>query len=55
LGHKRTPADGAHLVRIVAGHSGLFDRLLSRCSDVGLLAEEVDPLLGRVLGNFPQA
>jgi GH15 family glucan-1,4-alpha-glucosidase len=33
----------------------LFDRLLSRCNDVGLLAEEFDPLCGRMLGNFPQA
>jgi GH15 family glucan-1,4-alpha-glucosidase len=34
---------------------GLFARLLSRCNDVGLLAEEFDPLTGRMLGNFPQA
>jgi GH15 family glucan-1,4-alpha-glucosidase len=33
----------------------LFERLLSRCNDVGLLAEEFDPLGGRMLGNFPQA
>jgi GH15 family glucan-1,4-alpha-glucosidase len=33
----------------------LFERLLSRCNDVGLLAEEFDPITGRMLGNFPQA
>ena len=33
----------------------LFERLLSRCNDVGLLAEEFEPLTGRMLGNFPQA
>lgn len=33
----------------------MFERLLSRCNDVGLLAEELDPVTGRMLGNFPQA
>jgi GH15 family glucan-1,4-alpha-glucosidase len=33
----------------------LFERLLSLRNDVGLLAEEYEPLSGRQLGNFPQA
>jgi GH15 family glucan-1,4-alpha-glucosidase len=33
----------------------LFDRLLSLRNDLGLLAEEYDPVAGRQLGNFPQA
>jgi len=33
----------------------LFEQLLSLCNDVGLLAEEWDPVAGRQLGNFPQA
>ncbi len=33
----------------------LFERLLGLCNDVGLLAEEYDPLGMRMLGNFPQA
>jgi GH15 family glucan-1,4-alpha-glucosidase len=33
----------------------LFDRLLSIRNDVGLLAEEYHPTLGRHVGNFPQA
>ncbi|MFD5079630.1 glycoside hydrolase family 15 protein [Streptomyces sp. NPDC058371] len=33
----------------------LFERLLSLCNDLGLLAEEYDPVAGQQLGNFPQA
>ncbi|ATB29505.1 glycoside hydrolase family 15 protein [Melittangium boletus] len=33
----------------------LFERLLSLRNDVGLLAEEYDPLSKRQLGNYPQA
>jgi GH15 family glucan-1,4-alpha-glucosidase len=33
----------------------LFERLLSLRNDLGLLAEEYDPRLGRQCGNFPQA
>ncbi|SDK21917.1 Glucoamylase (glucan-1,4-alpha-glucosidase), GH15 family [Nonomuraea maritima] len=33
----------------------LFERLLGLANDVGLLAEEYDPVEARQLGNFPQA
>lgn len=33
----------------------LFERLLGVCNDVGLLAEQYDPVAKRLLGNFPQA
>jgi GH15 family glucan-1,4-alpha-glucosidase len=33
----------------------IFERLLALRNDVGLLAEQYDPLSGRQLGNFPQA
>jgi GH15 family glucan-1,4-alpha-glucosidase len=33
----------------------LFERLLALRNDVGLLAEEYDPVACRHLGNFPQA
>jgi GH15 family glucan-1,4-alpha-glucosidase len=33
----------------------LFERLLSLCNDVGLLAEEYAPKTQRHMGNFPQA
>jgi len=40
--------------RITEGRE-LFERLLALRNDIGLLAEEYDPRLGRQLGNFPQA
>jgi GH15 family glucan-1,4-alpha-glucosidase len=35
--------------------TALFERLLALRNDVGLLAEEYDPVTGRQVGNFPQA
>jgi GH15 family glucan-1,4-alpha-glucosidase len=40
--------------RVDEAHA-MFDRLLSYRNDVGLLAEEYDPVAKRQLGNFPQA
>ncbi|MEJ3404104.1 glycoside hydrolase family 15 protein [Rathayibacter sp. YIM 133350] len=33
----------------------LMDRLVGYCSDLGLLAEEIDPATGAHVGNYPQA
>ena len=33
----------------------MFEQLLTRCNDVGLLAEQFDPHRGQLTGNFPQA
>ena len=35
--------------------NALCERLLSHASALGLFAEELDPVTGRHLGNFPQA
>jgi GH15 family glucan-1,4-alpha-glucosidase len=39
----------------LAEAEALFDRLVGLSNDVGLLAEEYDPVAKRQLGNFPQA
>ena len=33
----------------------VFERAAGYANDLGLLAEEVDPQTGELLGNFPQA
>jgi GH15 family glucan-1,4-alpha-glucosidase len=33
----------------------LFEHLIALANDVGLLAEQYDPVTKRMLGNFPQA
>ncbi|MFD6225495.1 glycoside hydrolase family 15 protein [Streptomyces sp. NPDC060232] len=48
-------ADALHLMGREDEARALFERLLTVCNDVGLLAEEYDPVSGRQLGNFPQA
>lgn len=39
----------------IAGATDAFERLLGHANDVGLLAEEIDPVTGAALGNLPQA
>jgi GH15 family glucan-1,4-alpha-glucosidase len=48
-------ADNYALVGRPDDARSLFRRLLDLRNDVGLLAEEYDPVAGRQLGNFPQA
>ncbi|QJS12677.1 glycoside hydrolase family 15 protein [Streptomyces argyrophyllae] len=48
-------ADALHLTGRTKDARELFDRLVGLCNDVGLLAEEYDPVDGCQLGNFPQA
>jgi GH15 family glucan-1,4-alpha-glucosidase len=48
-------ADNMALAGRYADARKLFEKLLALCNDVGLLAEEYDPGLRRLVGNFPQA
>ncbi|MET9850956.1 glycoside hydrolase family 15 protein [Streptomyces ossamyceticus] len=48
-------ADALHLTGRTKEARELFEQLLGLTNDVGLLAEEYDPVAGRQLGNFPQA
>ncbi|MFD9354390.1 glycoside hydrolase family 15 protein [Streptomyces sp. NPDC060031] len=48
-------ADALHMTGREKEARVLFERLLAVRNDVGLLAEEYDPIAGRQLGNFPQA
>ena len=47
--------DNYSLMGRIDDATDVFERLLSLCNDVGLLAEEYDPKAGRLVGNFPQA
>ncbi|MFD7297472.1 glycoside hydrolase family 15 protein [Streptomyces sp. NPDC059897] len=48
-------ADALHMTGRAKEARELFERLVALRNDVGLLAEEYDPVAGRQLGNFPQA
>jgi GH15 family glucan-1,4-alpha-glucosidase len=48
-------ADALHMTGRDKEARDLFEKLLAACNDVGLLAEEYDPVSCRQLGNFPQA
>ncbi|MET7455557.1 glycoside hydrolase family 15 protein [Streptomyces sp. NPDC005574] len=48
-------ADALHMTGRTGEARELFERLTGLANDVGLLAEEYDPVAGRLLGNFPQA
>ncbi|MFE4372148.1 glycoside hydrolase family 15 protein [Streptomyces sp. NPDC056835] len=48
-------ADALHMTGRTEEARELFERLLALRNDVGLLAEEYDPVARRQLGNYPQA
>jgi GH15 family glucan-1,4-alpha-glucosidase len=48
-------ADAYVLTGETAKGQAMFDRVVAIANDLGLLAEEFDPIAGRQTGNFPQA
>ncbi len=48
-------ADNYSLMGRTEEATAMFERLLALRNDLGLLAEEYDPVAGRQVGNFPQA
>jgi GH15 family glucan-1,4-alpha-glucosidase len=48
-------AQAQALVGEVEAATATFERAVAAINDVGLLAEEVDPASGEMIGNFPQA
>jgi len=48
-------ADAYVLSGETAKGQAMFDRVVAIANDLGLLAEEFDPIAGRQTGNFPQA
>jgi alpha,alpha-trehalase len=47
-------ADALALAGQLNEAQSLFERVLLRANDLGLLAEEIDPRTGEQVGNFPQ-
>jgi len=48
-------ADNLALVGRLEEARALYEELIGLCNDVGLISEEYDPELQRLVGNFPQA
>ena len=51
----RAPSNVSERSPLVDAATATFERAIAAVSDVGLLAEEVDPHDGQMIGNFPQA